>query len=71
MNLQELCSNFKLNLKFIEPLTYMTLNGDTIIYNYDELEDLEYGLVNLLHAISLYKQAEFPNNHCNSLQDVI
>jgi hypothetical protein len=71
MNLKPLCDNFKLNLKFIEPLTYMTLNGQTIIYNYAELEDLEYGLVNLAHAINLYKQSEFNDKHCNVLQDVI
>jgi hypothetical protein len=71
MNLKDLGDNFKLNLKFIEPLTYLTLNGKTTLLNYDELENLEYGLTNLAHAISLYKQSEFDCKHCNSLRDVI
>lgn len=71
MILADLTKNFNLNIKFIEPLTYLTFNGKTMIFNYDELEDLECGLVNLLHAISLYKQSEFPKSYCNTLQDAI
>jgi len=71
MKLTDLTKNFKLNIKYIEPLTYITLNGRTTVLNYEEIEDLEYGLTNLAHAISLYKQSEFPLKHCNSLHDVI
>jgi len=59
MILKNLTEDFSLNIKFIEPLTYLTFNGKTTIFNYGELEDLEYGLAHLSHAISMYKKAKF------------
>lgn len=71
MNLTDLTKDFKLNIKYIEPLTYLTLNGKTTVLNYEEIEGLEYGLASLAHAISLYKRSEFPLRHCNTLHNEI
>lgn len=56
MNLKPLCKNYNLHIKLIEPLTYVTFNGITTIFNNNELEELECGLVDLAHAICVYKK---------------
>jgi len=56
MNIAELAKDFKVSIKRIDPLNYLVLNGRTLVLNDDELEDLEYGLTNLSHAISVYKR---------------
>ena len=56
MNIAELVNDFKISIKCIAPLNYITLNGRTLVLNDDELEDLEYGLTNLSHSISVYKR---------------
>lgn len=62
MDIAELAKDFKLNIKRISPLNYIVLNGRTMVLNDDELEDLEHGLVNLAHAISVYKRARIKND---------
>ena len=56
MDLIDLAKDFKLTMKHVDPFTCLTLNGKTTILNNKELEDLEHGLTNLSHAISLYKR---------------
>lgn len=57
MNVAELSKDFKMQIKRISPLNYLTLNGDTLVLTDEELEEFEYGLTNLLHAICVYKRA--------------
>lgn len=57
MNLTDLVTNFSLNMKWIAPLNYVTLNGETKVLTDDQLEDFECGLTDLLHAISMYKRS--------------
>lgn len=54
MNLADLTTPFTLNMKFIAPLHYITLNGKTTVMNEDEFEALQYGLTDLLHACAMY-----------------
>lgn len=69
MLITTLAAPFTLNIKHIAPLTYLTLNGITSVLNNDQLEELEYSLADLAHAIMLYKSAE--DIGCDALQSVI
>lgn len=69
MNITTLAAPFTLNIKHIPPLTYLTLNGVTSVLNNIQLEELEYSLADLAHAIMLYKSSE--DIGCNTLQSVI
>lgn len=56
MYIAQLAKDYKVSIKRVDPLNFIALNNETLVLNDDELEDLEYGLTNLLHAISVYKR---------------
>ena len=53
---QLLNNNYTVAINRKESATCITLCGETIIASDDELEDLEFALTDILHAISLYKR---------------
>lgn len=56
MNILALTQDFSLELKRVGESTDLKLNKVTICMTDDELEELEYNLTNLSHAISIYKR---------------
>jgi hypothetical protein len=56
MNLLELTKDFTLKISRHPEENLLELNRITVRLDDDELEELEYGLTNLLHAISVYKR---------------
>lgn len=61
MYLTELTTPFKLNVKHVGGLTYLTLNDKTTVLTDQQLESLEYNLTDISHAIlmaRLYQQAK-------------
>ncbi len=57
MNILALTQEFNLELKRVGESTDLKLNKVTICMTDDELEELEYNLANLSHAISMYKRS--------------
>ena len=54
--IKQLTTQFALNIKYIAPLHYITFNGRTTLLTDKELEELEYGLADFAHAISMYQR---------------
>lgn len=57
MNILALTQDFTLELHRVGQSTDLKLNKVTICMTDDELEELEYNLTNLSHAISIYKRS--------------
>lgn len=55
--IKQLMEPFKLNMKYVSGLHFITLNEVTTVLNDDELEKLEFSLTDLNHAITMYKIA--------------
>jgi len=53
---QLLNNNYTIAINRKGSATCITLCGDTILANDDEIENLESALTDILHAISLYKR---------------
>ncbi len=63
MYLNELIDQFKLNIKKVAGLTYITLNGKTTVLNDGSLDRLEYSLTDLNHAIMLARIHQQTEEH--------
>ena len=55
--IRQLADQFKLNIKHTSGLHFVTFNGVTSVLNDKELEQLEYNLTDINHAITMYKIA--------------
>jgi hypothetical protein len=56
VNILELTKDFTVKISRHPEENLLELNRITVRLDDDELEELEYGLTNLLHAISVYKR---------------
>ncbi len=63
MYLNHLIDNFRLNVKKVAGLTYVTLNGKTTVLNDESLERLEYNLTDLNHAIMMARAYQLTREH--------
>lgn len=57
MNIEELKNDFNLRIEHHPPLNYLRIDHELMVINDEELENLEYGLTNFLHAIAIYKRS--------------
>ena len=55
--IKQLTEPFKLNIQCTSGLHFITFNGATTVLNDEELEQLEYNLTDINHAITMYKVA--------------
>ena len=55
--IKQLTEKFKLNMQHTSGLHFISFNGATTVLNDEELEQLEYNLTDINHAITMYKIA--------------
>jgi hypothetical protein len=55
--IKQLIEPFKLNIQNTSGLHFISFNGSTTVLNDEEIEQLEYNLTDINHAITMYKIA--------------
>ena len=68
--LNKLFTHYNLKMKYVQPLHYISFNGQIEVLTNEELEDIECGLTDLLYAINTHR-LNTSSKHCNALQEAI